>query len=389
VPGEPPETDHANGSSADQSADQQPAGARASKSKPRRPDPADDRYIPFECRVCGGEVFGKITKVGRYVSCAGCGAKNQVPPKVEDVATARRKVQQRREQPDQSQVESNQVGSSFHARNEAQISEAYDDSEEAMRRRMHSAMKTGIVNYLFQPVVLIRWFGLTLVTGLLCYVVALMVSLVGNPLGDLIATFLTVVLAIVFAWWLSSLSNTCLGVVESASEGQHLVSDFSGEHLLERLGDSAVMMSSLAFSLIPGYLLGRAIALLGLDLRLEYVSAFFLYPIAQLSTLESGSAVRVITEPVVHTMRLVWWAWLAFYAETAVLVAIAVAAGVGIGFDDLARGFWSVSIIVATIIVYYRILGRLAFCGSLAMGLMEGEFDEPPSKRNADTVHIK
>jgi hypothetical protein len=89
---------------------------------------------------------------------------------------------------------------------------------------------------------------------------------------------------------------------------------------------------------------------------------FVLYPISLLSALEANSIWAPLTLPIVTSLFRWFWCWLVFYPLTALIAAGLVAAFVSAvesGYDSLLLLLGP--LVAASILIYFRLLGRLAW----------------------------
>ena len=113
------------------------------------------------------------------------------------------------------------------------------------------------------------------------------------------------------------------------------------------------------------------------------------FPIALLSVLESGSPFLPISLPVLHSLVYAWRGWAIFYFETVTLIPVAVAASV---FALVRGGVWAIvpatALLIAICLIYFRLLGRLAwYCAETARRL-DAEADEKRNEEDAEpTAH--
>ena len=118
------------------------------------------------------------------------------------------------------------------------------------------------------------------------------------------------------------------------------------------------------FRALPGWAAAWGLRYAGMDDQLCLpVSLVATFPLILLSMLEADSAMKPLSLPVVRSMGQACGAWGLFYVESTILLA---AAG-WIAWQLTARlplvGAVTVPpLLVATLLVYFRLLGRLAWC---------------------------
>jgi hypothetical protein len=131
---------------------------------------------------------------------------------------------------------------------------------------------------------------------------------------------------------------------------------------LDWMFDSFYFINCMVLSLAPGLLLGWTGVVDDLvQLILMGAIVFVLFPIVLLSMLESNSMFNPVSPPVLGSLLRSWWAWLRFYFAATILLA-----GIWVQFYAVERGgrwaFVPVAfLLTATLLIYFRLLGRLAW----------------------------
>lgn len=91
------------------------------------------------------------------------------------------------------------------------------------------------------------------------------------------------------------------------------------------------------------------------------IGTFLLFPLLLLSVLESELPFVPFSIPILRSVLAAWPVWLRFYLRAVLVVGLAVGASVG---GLVLGGFWAVlpaaALLGAAIILYFRLLGRLA-----------------------------
>jgi hypothetical protein len=95
------------------------------------------------------------------------------------------------------------------------------------------------------------------------------------------------------------------------------------------------------------------------------VAFFLLYPICLLSSMEANSPWLPLTKPILHSVVTLWWGWLVFYAlAAAVLGGWLALIVVGSWLQPFLAGLLGGPVLAAAILIYARLLGRLAWRAS-------------------------
>jgi hypothetical protein len=160
---------------------------------------------------------------------------------------------------------------------------------------------------------------------------------------------------------LSYASACCLTVIETTAEGYDEVIDWPSGFWRDWFFTMLVVLVMIALAMAIGGMIGK-----WLDIGIWVpagVSAYLLFPLFAMSTLEAGSPMAIVTWPVLRSFWSVWWAWLLFYVETGVVIALWVALTVGtFGSHPWAMSFIVAPLLGAVMLIYARLIGRLAWC---------------------------
>lgn len=176
-----------------------------------------------------------------------------------------------------------------------------------------------------------------------------------RPLGQsaLMAFFLTMGFALAH----------CRSIVEETAYGADTIEnwppfDWKG-WLVTFLLAAVVFFEALAISYVLAIprLFGSALPML--------VLTFLLFPVFVLSSLENDNPLVPVAMPVLRSFQTVWWAWWLFYVITALLLV----GWMGVTLLALiAQPYLSVLVsgplLAAVMMIYARLLGRLAWCAS-------------------------
>ncbi len=131
------------------------------------------------------------------------------------------------------------------------------------------------------------------------------------------------------------------------------------------VGSTFFVINSLALSVMAGQGLGWLLRQAQVNGVYVMVSVpVVLFPLLLLSMLEANSPVVPISKLVCGSLRRKWREWIGFYLETILLLAVVGASAIAtmlLGNLFLAIPMLAVTA-VATLMIYFRLLGRLAWC---------------------------
>jgi hypothetical protein len=178
------------------------------------------------------------------------------------------------------------------------------------------------------------------------------------------------------AGWGIVASGLLVAVVRDTAEGTDQIEDWPELMMFSDWAfDFFYIFNSLAVSVLLGVAVAQILGFAGPTSWLAVpVSVFLVFPIALISMLEADSTVKPLSLRVLGSLFPAWWAWGLFYVETAVLV---VALFFLSALVLLRIGQWGILLLgilsVPILMVYFRLLGRVAWC----CGQVAGEEDEP------------
>jgi hypothetical protein len=220
---------------------------------------------------------------------------------------------------------------------------------------------SGVFTFPLYEGVFVRWLLLSVgcvVTGLTTAMVIWFAS-VG---------WVTAVLALRMTWGWATLFTLgyacalCLPIVTETAAGSEVVEDWPDPDWRDWLLDLLWVALPTIIASAAAFVLAAPLGLLGpIAFWLSFAAALLLlYPIVLLSALESGSAGTPFTQSVVASLGSHWWAWLLFYAETALLACVWPGLFLlGFAFQPFAVGALTGPLMAAVILIYARLLGRL------------------------------
>lgn len=226
---------------------------------------------------------------------------------------------------------------------------------------------SGVFGYPWQGVNLARWaamaFGLS-VTGMMFWMAAEMLGLLGRSLSpDAIMGLFLAVLTIAMGLATFSFSAACfLAALQDTADGH-----------LDPQESSVPDWDQWLFTLLSLVSLWAASAAIGFPFTLIeeigpaacFVSSVLVFPVLLLSALEADSYLLPYSRPVLATLVRCARGWLMFYLiTTALLAGWIVALDAGLRESPYLAMFLSGPVAAALILIYARLLGRLAWRAS-------------------------
>lgn len=233
----------------------------------------------------------------------------------------------------------------------------------------------------------VRWLQMSIWGSLIGYLGAVAVAMantsatgmagVGPAILGLLATAIA---ATTVAGWLAVASIDGLTILTGSAAGADRIENWPNPSLfIDWLDDAFFVVNSLAMSATVG--LGLTWLLNFFDLANWYampLTLWLLFPFVLMSMLEVNSALAPFSMAVCRSLVRHWLAWIAFYVETVLLLGSA--ACIAAIFLQEANIFLGIPVAIAvfsaTLMIYFRLIGRLAWCCSVespARGETKGE----------------
>ena len=348
------------------------------------PVPADSRvvygaYVKVRCPVCQALLHFTEDQAGRRVACPDCDTPLEVPRR----APPKKKTPKKRTGVGRGRGDTYQVGWGSEAPGYRRVVAASSERWAFVeaRRRKHATgppprwpLLSGVFGYPASPAARSRWFWLSLWLAVAAGLVVRGLTMVGAPGGGLgnlpawVAALLSNILG--FAVLLPLLpvaSAFAVAVIEGAASGDDTLEEFTEVPFLDWVLDGLFVINSLALSC--GLVYCAAWLARGAEEAVPWIwggGLLLLLPIVLLSMLETGSSLRPFSAPVWRSLFVNGPAWIGFLAESALLWGAVAGAiwGVGLlpGIPAVLAVLVGTSLGVYAMIVYCRMLGRLAWC---------------------------
>jgi hypothetical protein len=202
---------------------------------------------------------------------------------------------------------------------------------------------------------------------------------IGSPLsGNLyteILALLTAMGAVLFGTASAAVAAIHgLTILTETSAGNHRIECWPNVAMfVEWAGDVFYIVNAAALSVAPGFALGWLVP--GARVPIIGGTVFVLFPILLLCELEANSAFLPVSGLVLASFRRHGPAWLLFFAESGGLLAAAGAFAYFLGpkIDERLGIVLAALLFAAVVMIYFRLLGRLAWCCSVETGDVESK----------------
>ena len=364
------------------------AAGEGSSAQPREPT-----YLPVYCTLCNTMMHATEDQVGQEISCPDCNTRTIVPAPVPAVAhkpwltdgVEGYTVGEPIDTPEyEARIDYGLIRRSADTTSEnGETLEIVDPSP--VPAPDCRPMVAGVFGRPFFSGIWMRWLGLTL--GLfsvlaLVLIVRFLASGLGPGYGSIGAAILVVLAsaaAMFFAVaWAAVMAVGFLIVLRDTSYGYDKIEESSNEGFIDWIADAFYVLNALAISMLPSLAIEQV--RVALDWPVWFcvlLGPWLVFPIVLLSMLETDSPLNPFSPAVLRSLLGARWLWGMFYLETALLVA---------GFGSLSTvlctapllAFFAIPVLlVALLMIYARLLGRLAWCCS---GRANPPPQEPPNQ---------
>jgi len=330
--------------------------------------PQEEPPIPVVCSLCQTRMHAARDQAGEMITCPDCGTPMVVPRPETTPKPGGGEPVGRVESRDS--VKARRVGI---APGDGGAADEADGGGIARVRRAGPRwpLVRGIVSFLWYEATWPRLIGLTFGLLVVLFPVLWSVSLMKTPVAGLAnaaplvgAMVLLGVGGLCCTMWAVVASAFLMTIIQDTAEGSDRVEDWPEAIFADWAGDILFFFSSVCVSILPGVAFVQISGYIGpLSGLIVPASALLLFPVVMLSMLEGSSPLSVLSFTVLRSLFSTSWVWILFYLETAVLVAAFVFFAAQV-FRSL--GPWGLylpaALSVAVLMVYCRLLGRLAWC---------------------------
>lgn len=184
--------------------------------------------------------------------------------------------------------------------------------------------------------------------------------------------------------FLAASCTSMQGILQDTSYGMDEVESWPDLNFLDWFGEMLYIVSSLFVSVIvPAFVLGNAsgasdVAYWTTVIVVGSCGLIFVFPFLLLSTLESGSPINPLSRPIQRSVGLARERWLQFTMLAAVVVSVGAVLAF-IRFNVSTSGAINFGIALGLVVVaaiYFRLLGRLAWCCRVAVADADERMEE-------------
>ncbi|HEX3997257.1 MAG TPA: hypothetical protein VHX65_01785 [Pirellulales bacterium] len=255
----------------------------------------------------------------------------------------------------------------------------------------HRAFLSGVFEFPFYLDVLPQWiklaFTLTLELTLAWWIIELSQHSAGRDFwtsGIAIGSLVMLAPAVLFGFiWIAMTWAVGSSILEDTAAGMNHIDNWPESLVLDDLPSLVFPAVGLFLSALPGvtiaWLSGKSVP----EFWFIAPSIVLLFPFVLLSILETGSVFVPFSMPVFRCLRKRPGTWIWFYGESTIVITVAALTSVPLWLKgEWPRFAFAAVLATAAIIIYFRLLGRLALvCANQAIEWTE---DEPDAE--AETV---
>jgi DNA-directed RNA polymerase subunit RPC12/RpoP len=348
---------------------------------------AQPKSVMLKCRRCDTVMHPEARLVGQPIRCPDCGTTNLVPPQPRPVVRptvltpdAQTPFLDPDADPGERPYVPAPVGTMLHE----------DEHEAEYRRALEKSQRTGkpmeidhrgrpimprwplisgVLPFLISRAVPVVWIGMSV--GLACAIGLLVAGIAAASAGE---AFVGVpMLAIGSALTMIAASGTyscLLQIIMESSEGNRAVYHWPG--LMDWFASLLWLGVAVPFSTLPGWAIGR-IPGVGTDPQvaalLNTVSVLIFLPIIILSQLDINSPAGILSGRILGSLLRCPFSWMLFYFEITALAAICGGATYWVVTNYPTAARWLMLLYTIALILFARLLGRLAWRLADAMPL--------------------
>jgi DNA-directed RNA polymerase subunit M/transcription elongation factor TFIIS len=340
---------------------------------------ANQAHVGFVCQ-CGTRLHALVSEAGQQRNCPDCGRSVTVPS-----------PRPKRPKPDLTKEISGQYGTQAETTVNQQTSAAYQPpiwfsdrfkKTHDERGRLRPAPKpprwplvSGVFTFPWRRGVLAKWVWLSVGATLIAEMGLLGWSMGKNiGLGAGIGAAGPAVLSMLFqllagclaVCWTGVFFINLLAILGDTAAGADEVGHWpEAIAFIDWAGSTFFVINSLLFSVLAGQGLGWLLRQSQLPGVYAMIAVpIVLFPFLLLSTLEANSPLVPISKVVWRSLFRKWRAWAVFYLESIPVLAVPGASAVAATLSSSL--LWAIPVLammtVASLMIYFRLLGRLAWC---------------------------
>jgi DNA-directed RNA polymerase subunit RPC12/RpoP len=342
---------------------------------------AQPKYIALKCRRCDTVMHGTEKQVGQLIACPDCGTKNIVPsppkpvskPSVLAPASQTPKLDPDAHPGERPFVSVPMPKMLHEEEHEAEYAAALEKSKRTGKPMEIDSrgrpimprfpLVQGVLPFLLSPGVPVAWVGLSVgfVAAGWVFRMGLEYVMQGEmaTIAGMCFIALSFGMAVIFG---AILSSVVLQIIMESSEGNRQIHHWPG--LLDWFANLFYLGISISMSILPGWAVGQIPPLNtepGLAILLGSVSLVVCIPMVILSQLDINSPFGIASGRMLGSLLRCPFSWAFFYLEWLAIVVICDGATYLAAKRNPELTIWILPLWVAGIMLFARLLGRLAW----------------------------
>lgn len=342
---------------------------------------SDEKTVRTVCPRCACHLKAPATKVGRRLPCPKCGHPIKVvateptaaPESADDEYALKDMTYAIREPlPEEHSGPVVPVAGVPDKLSAGALSEDEAPSEDEEEVELPSErpkpppypMINGVLDFFVQPTAVICWASFSLTVVIASSAAAFGASAAGGGRFGAVAAFLMGLLAIAVAALASiAITGYLMAILQDSAAGNKVIINWPDLVFIDWIGGSFYILVSLIIPFGVSCVLAWPAGGIMANGWLVPVTLWLLFPIVLLSTLETQSPLLPFSPVVLQSLWLCGRTWVVFFLETCLMGAglALLAAGVRyLGLETLGISLLA-GAGVAAAMVYFRLLGRLAW----------------------------
>lgn len=339
------------------------------------PKPAPRKEILAVCPLCHARLEVSAELAGRRIKCRDCGSPFEIrspdaapppPNPLEEIgdeyALAAVPEAPKLKAPIFPEAEPEELWRDERPEAFPPAREAEEEAEAEPEEPPRWPFVSGVFGFPFYSSSVPYWASLS-AGAILAAAVAHQAILLANsgPLGLVVSMILGGVAAVAGIAWTIAASAIGLSILQDTSEGCDAVTNWPQGQIFDWIAEFLFIFNSIALAVLIGLGL-RSLFQAGPWLSTAIVAAtvYAAFPVFLVSMLESGTPLKPFSAPIWRSVVTVGWAWGVFYLETGLIVLVVVVPAVLLTLaTHPIVGVPAIAAIVAALMIYFRLLGRL------------------------------
>jgi hypothetical protein len=242
-----------------------------------------------------------------------------------------------------------------------------EETDRGRPRLLERPFVTGLVSFLSNSAAALRWLILTLLLLAAVVLFGWIVELSrGSGIAQIGALLMTLVAACLTLAFAATAAASCLTILQDTASGRDKIENWPGMRITDWMMDVFYVVNAFLTAALPGLIVGGTLMCMGGKVGSAIyggaISAIVLFPLFLISMVTEGSAFSVASPAVWGTIRTQPCLWGKFHLLSAAVGLVLWGLGrVTVGSGFLLQGLCS-ALAVAAIMIYFRLLGRLAWC---------------------------